>query len=229
MDFLSGRARSAEHLYILGDLFEAWPGDDCIDHPENAFDRDIVDALRKLTQSGVDLSVMHGNRDFLLGNQFAEFAGATLLPDPYVLSLPSWQFVLSHGDQLCTDDADYQRFRAQVRTPGWCSDFLAKPLDERKAIVAALRNQSEETKRKKLGQPQLMDVNPGTTDDFLRCHGYATFIHGHTHRPATHDHLVDGIHIERWVLSDWREDRGDYICWDGKSLSRGVLAPSTEC
>jgi UDP-2,3-diacylglucosamine hydrolase len=225
LDFLGGRARAAEHLFILGDLFEAWPGDDCIDDPEDTFNRQIVEALRALTESGVKLSLMHGNRDFLLGNTFANRTGAKPLPDPYVLSLPAWQFVLSHGDILCTDDEDYQAFRAQVREPAWQVAFLNKPLHERKAIAAGMRQQSENLKLKKLEQAQqyLMDLNPGATDDFLRCHGYATFIHGHTHRPATHDHLVDGIHVERWVMSDWHEDRGECLCWDGQHLTREVL------
>jgi UDP-2,3-diacylglucosamine hydrolase len=225
LDFIGGRARAAEQLYILGDLFEVWPGDDCIDDPDDSFDRGVVDALRALTDAGVGLSLMHGNRDFLLGDEFAARSGARLLPDPYVLSLPTWQFVLSHGDLLCTDDSDYQAFRAQVRADAWRAAFLRKPLDERKAIAAALRRQSETAKLEKLksAQQYLMDVNPGATDDFLRDHGYATFIHGHTHRPATHDHLVDGIHVERWVLSDWHEDRGECLCWDGRQLSRETL------
>ncbi len=225
LDFLGGRARDTEHLYILGDLFEAWPGDDCIEDPEDAFNRRIVDALRALTDSGVGLSVMHGNRDFLLGDEFAMRSGANPLPDPYVLSLSAWQFVLSHGDMLCTDDRDYQAFRAQIRDPAWRVAFLNKPLQERKAIAVALRQQSENSKREKLqhGQQYLMDLNPGATDDFLRYHGYATFIHGHTHHPATHDHLVDGIHVERWVMSDWHEDRGEALYWDGQQLSREVL------
>jgi len=226
LDFLGGRARAAEHLYILGDLFEAWPGDDCIDDPHDASNRVIVDALRALTDSGVRLSLMYGNRDFLLGNEFTLRSGARPLPDPYVLSLPAWQFVLSHGDMLCTDDQDYQAFRAQVRDPAWRVAFLNKPLQERKTIAAALRRQSEAAKLEKLKQVQalyLMDLNSAATDDFLRNHGYATFIHGHTHRPATHEHLVDGILVERWVMADWHEDRGECLCWDGRQLTRVAL------
>ncbi len=228
LDFLNGRARTARHLYILGDLFEAWPGDDCIDDPDDRFNAMIVDSLRALTDSGIGLSVMHGNRDFLLGEAFAERSGARLLPDPYVLSLPTWQFVLAHGDLLCTDDRDYQAFRTEVRDPLWQARFLARPLGERKAIAAALRRQSEQAKREKLEQSQddLMDVNPAATDDFLRQHGYATFIHGHTHRPACHDHLIDGIHVERWVMSDWHEDRGESLCWDGERLRREAVRPA---
>ncbi|MBN9422364.1 MAG: UDP-2,3-diacylglucosamine diphosphatase [Candidatus Accumulibacter sp. 66-26] len=221
LDFLAGRARAAAELYVLGDLFEAWPGDDCIDDPDDRYNAGIVAALRELSDAGVALSVMRGNRDFLLGDDFATRSGARLLPDPYVLSLPAWQFVLAHGDALCTDDREYQTFRLQVRDPAWRAAFLAKPLAERKAIAAALRQQSENSKRDK-AQYQ-MDLNAGATEDFLREHGYATFIHGHTHRPATHDHIVDGIHVERWVLADWHDDRGECLCWNGETLTREAL------
>lgn len=218
LDFLGGRARAAEQLFILGDLFEAWPGDDCLEDPEDSFAADIVDALHALASTGVCVSVMHGNRDFLLGNHFAARSGARLLPDPYVLSLPAWQFVLSHGDALCTDDHDYQAFRALARRPDWQATFLGKSLPERKAMAIAARQKSKSAKRDKADY--LMDVNAGATDDFLRAHGYATLIHGHTHRPATHDHLVDGIHVERWVLADWQETQGEFLCWDGRELYR---------
>ena len=228
LDSLGGRARATERLFILGDLFEAWPGDDCLDAPggapEDRYNRRIVDALRELSDSGVELSVMHGNRDFLLGDDFARRSGARLIADPTVVSLPTWQFVLAHGDQLCTDDTDYQAFRAQVRARAWRDEFLAKPLRERLTIASALRRQSEQAKREKRKSAyDTMDVNPAATDDFLREHGYATFIHGHTHRPARHDHIVDGIHVERWVLADWREDYGEALIWDGRELHREAL------
>ena len=224
LEYLGSHARDAEQLFILGDLFEAWPGDDSIDDPDDDFNRQIVNALHMLSSAGINLSIMHGNRDFLLGTEFAERTGCTLLPDAYVLSLPAWQFVLAHGDLQCTDDMDYQRFRAQVRSTEWRAAFLAKSLQERKAIAAALRQQSENSKRKKNRQVQyLMDLNPATTDDFLRANGYATFIHGHTHQPARHDHMVDGIHVERWVLSDWHEDQGEILTWDGEQLKRKTL------
>ena len=221
LDYLADGARSAGQVYILGDLFEAWAGDDSIDDPEEPFNKNIVDGLRTLTGNGTALSIQHGNRDFLLGERFAERTGARILPDPYVLSLPGWQFVLSHGDALCTDDAEYQEFRRQIRAPGWRNNFLSKPLGERKTMVAAMRRQSEASKRGKT--LQLMDLNIAATEDFLRNSGYATLIHGHTHRPARHDHIIDGIHVERWVLSDWNEDRGEYLAWDGQQLTRHAL------
>ncbi|HZX32341.1 MAG TPA: UDP-2,3-diacylglucosamine diphosphatase [Rhodocyclaceae bacterium] len=219
LDFLAGRAREGEALYILGDLFETWVGDDDRSDPFNA---EVVSALRAAGDAGLAISVLHGNRDFLLGDEFAAAAGVRLLPDPYVLSTPEWQFVLSHGDVLCIDDAAYMAFRRQVRDPQWQVAFLAKPLAERRAIATHMREQSEQGKQEKAAYE--MDLNPGETDDFLRQHGYATFIHGHTHRPATHDHIVDGIHAERWVLSDWHEDRGECLVWDGEALHRETLA-----
>lgn len=226
LKFLGGRARAAEALYILGDLFEYWVGDDDLDNPNHA---EVIAALREFADSGVPLNVMRGNRDFLLGDGFAAATGARLLPDPCVLSTPEWQFVLAHGDALCTDDADYQAFRAQSRSPEWQAAFLQKPLAERHAIARALRERSEAGKQEKAGRADyLMDVNAGETEDFLRTHGYATFIHGHTHRPATHDHIVDGIHVERWVLADWHTEngqpRGECLVWDGERLQREILA-----
>lgn len=219
--FLDGPACGADAVYILGDLFEAWAGDDDLGDPFNA---GIIDALRRLADSGTEIGFIPGNRDFLVGPQFAAAAGVNLLADPTILSLPTWQFILSHGDQLCTDDIAYQNFRHEVRSPAWCDTFLAKPLAERKALIAAMRQQSMHNKKNK--SASIMDVNIGTTDDFLREYGYATLIHGHTHRPAQHDHIVDGIHCERWVLSDWHEDatgasaNGDYLAWDGENLCR---------
>ena len=225
LGYLKSRARSAKRVFILGDLFDVWPGDDAIGDSHDSFNRTIVDSLRAASDAGIEVSLMHGNRDFLLGDDFATRSGVRLLPDPYVLTLPEWQFVLSHGDLLCTDDTEYQVFRAQVRSLVWRRAFLEKSLEERKAIASSLRRQSEDSKREKLQQAQdyLMDLNPAATDDFLRDHGYATFIHGHTHHPAIHDHLVDGIHIERWVLSDWNENSGEYLGWDGNRLFREAI------
>jgi len=221
LDYLAGEARRAERIFILGDLFEAWPGDDAIDDPDDRFSAKIVQALRTLSKSGTGVSVMRGNRDFLLGHEFAEKAGAELLPDPYVLSPASRKLVLSHGDVLCTDDSAYQAFRTQVRSPEWQTAFLSRPLAERKAIAAALREQSEASKRGKA--MQAMDVSPAATEDLLRQNDYATLIHGHTHQPARHEHIIDGIHVERWVLADWHDGRGEYVLLNGDQLSRHEL------
>ena len=221
LGFLRGPAIDAESLYLLGDVFEYWAGDDDLDDP---FNRRIVAALRELADRGTRLFFVAGNRDFLIGDGFAQAAGITLLADPQVLSVPSWQFVLSHGDRFCTQDTAYMAFRETVRAPAWQSQFLAQPLALRKQQIAAIRSESERTKSAKANSaPALMDVDPGTVDDFLRDYGYATLIHGHTHRPATHDHLVDGIHCQRWVLSDWHDDRAEIIVWDGETLSRRAV------
>lgn len=218
LQFLAGRARQAETLFILGDFFEAWIGDDDCDDPFNA---EIINALRKATDSGLEINLQHGNRDFLLGEGFAAATGVRLLSDPYVLSTAEWQFVLSHGDALCLDDTAYMAFRNQVRNPEWQAALLAKPLAERRVIAAHMREASEASQRGK--DTPYTDLQPAATDDFLREHGYATFIHGHTHQPAKHDHLVDGIHVERWVLADWHEDCGECLIWDGEALRREAI------
>jgi UDP-2,3-diacylglucosamine hydrolase len=223
LGLLRGAAREARALYLLGDLFEYWAGDDDLTSPYHAR---IVDALRELSTSGVEVGFLPGNRDFLIGEGFAQASGVRLLPDPFVLSLPAWQFVLTHGDAFCTDDAPYQQFRNMVRNPAWQEQFLALPLPVRKQQIEAIRQQSEAGKQARAGgaSDYLMDVNTGAVEDFLHDHGYATLIHGHTHRPGTHDHIVDGIHCERWVLADWREGPGqafgEVVVWDGERLQR---------
>ena len=224
LDYLAGEARTATHIFILGDLFEAWPGDDTLDDPEDALGRTVVDGLRALSDAGTEIAVQHGNRDFLLGSGFAERAGAVLLSDPYLLVLPDARFVLSHGDMLCTDDAEYQAFRQQVRMPVWQQGFLSKPLAERKAIAAALRLQSEDSKRAK--SMQAMDASSAAIENLLHQHGGATLIHGHTHRPDRHEHRVDDTCVERWVLADWHENHGEYLAWDGARLTRHALLPA---
>lgn len=215
LGFLAGRARQAEALYILGDLFEAWIGDDDLADPYNAR---IVAALRAASDAGLKIAFMHGNRDFLLGERFAAAAGARLLADPHDLLLPEWSFVLAHGDALCLDDTDYMAFRARVRAPDWQQRMLSRPRWLRRLVARYFRWRSRNSPR-----TVYSDLQPAATDDFLRDHAYATFIHGHTHRPATHDHIVDGIHVERWVLADWHEDRGECLAWDGEALKREAI------
>lgn len=213
--FLAKIGQDDHRLFILGDFFETWVGDDDLADP---FHQRIASVIHQASTAGLQVFLMHGNRDFLLGEQFADAAGCRLIPDPFVLSTPEWQFVLSHGDALCTDDVAYQAFRQQTRDPVWQAAFLAKPLTERRAIATSMRAQSQREKQSKTYDT--MDLNLGATEDFLRQHGYATFIHGHTHHPAQHDHIVDGIHVERWVLSDWHEDQAEALYWDGEQLQR---------
>jgi UDP-2,3-diacylglucosamine hydrolase len=217
LGFLAGRARQAEALYILGDLFEAWIGDDDLDDPYNAR---IVAALRAASDAGLQIAFMHGNRDFLLGQRFAAATGIRLLADPHDLLLPEWSFVLAHGDALCLDDASYMAFRAKVRTSDWQQRMLSRPRWIRRLVARYFRWRSRNIVR-----AVYADLNPAATDDFLRDHAYATFIHGHTHRPAIHDHIVDGIHVERWVLADWHEERGECLAWDGERLTREAILP----
>ena len=207
-EFLRGPARAAESLYVLGDLFEYWAGDDDLDDPFNA---SVVAALADCSRAGPALYVMHGNRDFLLSGDFAKACNARLIEDPHTLDLFETRTLLMHGDTLCTDDSDYQRFRSEVRAPAWKKDFLSTSLVRRKERIEALRRTSESEKKRKA--PALMDVNSGAVEAVLREHGYPRLIHGHTHRPARHEHHVDGRNCERWVLADWYRS-GSYLRCD---------------
>jgi len=205
--FLEREARSARALYILGDLFEYWAGDDDLDDPFNAT---VVAGLARLVASGVPTYLMHGNRDFVIGAAFARASGVTLLPDPTLLTLHGQAVLLMHGDTLCTLDLEYQAFRREARGHTWISDLLRQPLAERKAAVEALRRRSEQEKR---GKPaEIMDVAPAEVEAILRRYGYPRLIHGHTHRPARHVHTVDGHACERWVLADWYQGGSYLIC-----------------
>ena len=198
--FLAGPARRAEALYILGDLFEYWAGDDNL---EDAFNARVVSGLAETAAAGTQVYFMRGNRDFLIGDRFAQAAGATLMDDPLQVTLHGTATLLTHGDQLCTDDVSYQAFRRQVREPAWIAAFLARPLQERKREIERLRSLSEAEKRRK--SAAIMDVNAGAVAALLRRHGYPSLVHGHTHRQARHVHRVDQRECERWVLPDWHE------------------------
>ncbi len=206
LDFLAGQARQAGSLTILGDLFDYWAGDDDLADPFNA---NIVAALRALSDSGVRLDFMAGNRDFLVGNDFAAAAGLALLADPCVRDIGDIRTLLTHGDTLCTNDADYQRFRAQVRAPDWRARFLARPLTDRKREIETLRARSEA--EKKVKPLAIMDVNADAVVAALAKHGAHAMIHGHTHRQGHHEHLVAGKSCPRWVLGDWHADRGNAL------------------
>lgn len=198
LQFLKDTAPQAEALYILGDLFEYWAGDDDLDTP---FHRRICAALARLAAGGTRIFIMHGNRDFLMDQAFAEACHATLLADPTLVDLYGTPTLLTHGDVLCTDDVAYQQFRSQVRNKDWRSSFLAQPLGQRKAQIEQLRQQSEKSKQGK--SMAIMDTNEEAVKDLLRQHDYPRLIHGHTHRPAKHLHHLDGHTCERWVLGDW--------------------------
>ena len=207
-DFLRHQAAGASALYILGDLFEYWVGDDDLD---DAFNASVVAALAGLAAAGVPVYLMHGNRDFVIGEAFARASGATLLPDPSLIDLHGQATLLMHGDTLCTLDAQYQAFRREARSPQWVDKLLRQPLAERKTAVEALRRKSEQEKRTK--PAEIMDVAPDEVEAVLRRYHYPRLIHGHTHRPARHVHAVDGHICERWVLADWYRG-GSYLACD---------------
>ncbi len=187
-----------DRFFILGDLFEYWVGDDDAD---DALAAHVAARLRAVADGGVSIAFMAGNRDFLVGPAFATAAGMTLLADPHRESIGGHALLLSHGDALCTDDVDYQRFRTMVRNPAWQQGFLAKPLVERRQMVAGARQQSEAAKQVK--SADIMDVNEAAVIVVLTVNPDTTLIHGHTHRPARHRHAVAGAPRQRWVLTDW--------------------------
>ena len=207
LDFLRTRAPRAEALYILGDLFEYWIGDDAAALPEY---QTLIAGLRALTQAGVPVYVMHGNRDFLLGSGFEQQTGCQLLPDPTVISLYGSNTLLMHGDTLCTDDVAYLKFRVMVRNPDWVKMFLGKTIAERDAIVRDYREISKAATAVK--KPEIMDVNQGAVESTLRQHGVQHLIHGHTHRPAQHRFMLDGVAVQRTVLGDWYDQGSVLVC-----------------
>ncbi len=198
-ELLEGEARSADALYILGDFFEAWIGDD--DNTE--LNQQVAEALKTLTDAGVPCYLMHGNRDFLVGQQFAAQAGCQLLADPSVVELYGKPVLLMHGDSLCTSDQEYIAFRAQVRSPAWQQAVLSKSLEERRALAAQLRANSKDSNSNKA--EDIMDVTPEEVVTALNEHQVDLMIHGHTHRPAIHSVPTQQGDATRIVLGDWLE------------------------
>lgn len=197
--FLEGPARASEALYLLGDLFEAWVGDD----DDDAANARACAGLARLTQAGTPVFAMHGNRDFLLGESFEKRTGVKLLPDPVSVDLYGVPTLLSHGDVFCTDDLPYQELRSIVRQPGWQRRFLSLPLGTRRALATAARAGSKAHTERQI--PVLMDVNPDAVARALQATGAHRLVHGHTHRPAVHEFTVDGRRLERVVLAPWYE------------------------
>jgi UDP-2,3-diacylglucosamine hydrolase len=202
--FLAGEARNADALYILGDLFEFWAGDDSLTLP---FQARIAEALRD-TAARIPTAFMHGNRDFLVNGPFSRETGVRMLEDPSQVDLYGTRAVLLHGDTLCTDDTEYQAFRTKVRDREWQRTTLSRPLAERLALAKSYREGSEAAKRGK--SMEIMDVAPAAVEKAFADSGCDLMIHGHTHRPARHVHRVGGRECVRWVLSDWY-DRGSYL------------------
>jgi len=207
LSFLNGEARGAEALYILGDLFEVWLGDD----DPNPYYGQMKTALRELVDDGVPVYFMHGNRDFSIGETFASETGVSILADPVVVKLYGQDVLLCHGDALCTDDVHYQQVRAMTRNPEWLAMMLAKTIEER--IAYALQARQESIARGESMSDEIMDVNQEAVVALLTDHGVDTMLHGHTHRPAVHEVDLGDHKATRIVLGDWY-DQGSVVRWD---------------
>jgi UDP-2,3-diacylglucosamine hydrolase len=211
LEFMSTQAREADALYILGDLFEVWLGDD----DPTPFSAEIKSAIRGVVDAGVPVSVMHGNRDFMLGEGFCTDTGVTLMDEYTVAELYGTRVLVMHGDLLCTDDVEYQQFRRMVRDPQWQQQMLAMPFPMR---VNAARKMREQTKAAtQLKAAEIMDVNQQTVEATMREYGVHTLLHGHTHRPAVHEFTLDGGKATRIVLGDWF-DQGSVLRWDASGV-----------
>ena len=208
---LEDQGRAADALYILGDFFEYWIGDDDLGEPFNAV---VAGLLKDLTGHGVPVYLMHGNRDFLIGEGFCAATGASLLPDPTDAEIGAVKTLLVHGDTLCTDDVEYQAWRRKARDPAFQAAFLAKSLAERRQTVSQMREKSRQVVQEKTAE--IMDVNDDAVRQAMRSAGVRRLIHGHTHRPGRHELDIDGERGERWVLPDWY-GRGGYV-----QVDRGI-------
>ena len=216
LEFLAGEAATAEALYILGDLFEVWIGDD---DPEPD-KRRVVTGLKRLTERGVPCFVMHGNRDFLLGRRFAADTGCQVLDDPTIVHLYESRVLTTHGDALCTDDVAYQRLRSTVRDPGWQTMFLALSVEQRLALATEARAGSREHVSRM--SAEIMDVNDAAVTGAMHAARVQLLLHGHTHRPKVHQLTIDGHAAQRIVLGDWHE-QGSVLRWDERGFELASL------
>lgn len=208
IDFMNNQAASAESLYILGDLVEYWLGDD--DPAEGL--NEVFSCMKQHADAGLKIYLMHGNRDFLMGEQLAQRAGCQLIHEPYIAEFDNTRVLLLHGDILCTDDLRYQELRVMLRNPAWQQDFLSKPLAEREQMAQALRQQSKEETQSKAAD--IMDVNAEAVSQAFEDSEVKLMIHGHTHRPAIHMLEVNGQPAKRIVLGDWYRE-GSVLEFDG--------------
>lgn len=214
--FLDQRASKADALYILGDLYEVWPGDDMI-QPDYL---SSISKLKQLSDNGLPLYVMQGNRDFLMSERFAEISGAKLIEDPTIIDLYGTPTLLMHGDTLCTDDIDYQKFRVMVRDSSWKEKFFSLPNEERLAMTTKYRKVSKvETAKKSM---DIMDVNQQAVETTMQEHNIKQLIHGHTHRPAIHDFSINNEKMKRIVLGDWFEQGSVLICDESGCLLESI-------
>jgi UDP-2,3-diacylglucosamine hydrolase len=222
LDFLRGpitlpaAGAPVRALYILGDLFESWVGDDDVAGERSA----VLTALRELTASGVACFLLHGNRDFLIGADFCRQTGCQLLPDPVIADIDGEGVLLTHGDALCTDDHAYQELRSTVRAPAWQRRFLSLPLADRQLLADEARAGSRAHTARTI--PKIMDVNAAAVTAAFRSTGVSRIIHGHTHRPAIHDALVEGRSVQRIVLGAWYEQGSYLVCENGRYELRSL-------
>ncbi len=215
--FLENRAPKAKALYILGDLFDAWIGDDDNTPPNKT----IKAALRKLAESGTAIFLLQGNRDFLIGERFCRETGVQLLDEYTVIDLNGTKALLTHGDLLCTDDLPYQAFRVKSHSREWQHNVLSKPLWLRLLAARWYRFRSYFHKRGKT--LEIMDVNQQTVIKVMQKHGCHVLIHGHTHRPAIHRFEIDDHAAQRIVLADWNKERGEALYWNGSAFQRETV------
>lgn len=214
LDYLKQIAPSSDGLYLLGDIFEYWLGDDASMPRYQA----VCDALRVLSES-TPIYFMRGNRDFLVGDTFTDYTGATRLPDPCVIDLNGQPTLISHGDLFCTDDVSHQNFRRFAHDPDNQAQILALPIEQREEIARGLRQLSKSNNALKAAD--IMDVNQQAIEEAMQANEVSHLIHGHTHRPATHEFDLNGQPATRIVLSDWHEDAGAVlVCSDGACLEQ---------
>lgn len=220
--FLKKEAVNASALYILGDLFEFWVGDD---NPDS-HDRHVVNHLKNFSQSGTPLYIMHGNRDFLMGKQFAHDTGCQILEDPDIIRIDNQDILLMHGDLLCTDDTQYQKFRQEVRTRQWRDRVLSMPLADRLAWFQSLREDSRQSIQHKAAE--IMDVNQNAVVRYMQDYHVDLLIHGHTHRPAIHHFQLDKTPATRIVLGDWYNQGSVLYLDDGFHLETLTVQVASE-
>lgn len=221
--FLETRASGAGSLYILGDFFDVWIGDDA----DSPLVDEVTASLARLAANGTRLYLMHGNRDFLIGTVFAQRCNARLIAEPYPLTLYGRQYLLMHGDVLCTDDHDYQAFRRMVRDPAWQGEFLARPLAERQAFAEEARQKSRSMNSNK--PEDIMDVNAEAVKQLMSRHGCDCLIHGHTHRPAVHDVHLPERTVQRIVLGDWDRPEACFLQIDRDGENLLSWSPPNDC
>jgi UDP-2,3-diacylglucosamine hydrolase len=209
-----------DQLYILGDLFESWIGDDNV----SELGTFVVNQLKLLSKKGIQVSIMHGNRDFLIGNDFCDAASIQLINDPCIIDINDEKAMLTHGDQLCTDDHEYQAFRSVVRNPIWQKDFLNFPISKREKIAGETKNASKDSKVKKT--MEIMDVNDEAVLKAFDDNEIGIMIHGHTHRPNVHKISNDNRIFTRYVLGDWSKESAIILKWDEAGIELLDLADS---